>query len=80
MAEPRVELVAAIKNDLSIPAVTKAMVGEDRSWKAVASFCEQVMIQKQSMERMREDDASSHPIRRRRVGRRRQVYERRLST
>ncbi|XP_069356034.1 uncharacterized protein [Maniola hyperantus] len=77
-AESRETLVAAVGQDLSLPAVVKAMAGSDGSWKAVEVFCEQVMSQKELAERMREDDFNSHAIRRRRVGRRRVAHDRRL--
>jgi hypothetical protein len=77
-AEQRASLVAVVGHDLSLPAVVEAMVGGDRSWKAVASFCEEVMTQKEAAERGREDDPASQPMRRKRVGRRRLAYDRRL--
>ncbi|XP_061729005.1 uncharacterized protein LOC133534209 [Cydia pomonella] len=77
-AEQRAALVAVVGNDLSLPAVVEAMVGGERSWKAVASFCEVVMTQKEAAERGREEDPASQPMRRKRVGRRRLAYDRRL--
>ncbi|XP_072939155.1 uncharacterized protein [Epargyreus clarus] len=53
-ADQRRMLVAAVGPDLSLPAVVKAMVGSDRSWKAVKSFCEEVILQKEAAERVRE--------------------------
>lgn len=76
--ESRATLVASVGADLSLPAVVSSMVDSERSWKAVLSFCEDVMSQKEAAERMRENDALSHPIRRTRIGRRRLAYERRL--
>ncbi|XP_045783729.1 uncharacterized protein LOC123879887 [Maniola jurtina] len=76
--ESRETLVTAVGQDLSLPAVVRAMANSDRSWKAVESFCEEVMSQKEAAERMKEDDLSSHAIRRRRVGRRRVAHDRRL--
>lgn len=77
-SEPRAQLAAIIGSDLSLPAVVNAMVGNDSSWQAVSTFCQRVMLQKEAAERRREDDVSSHPMRRKRVGRRRLAYERSL--
>ncbi|XP_023289848.1 uncharacterized protein LOC111674313 [Orussus abietinus] len=52
-AERRV-LLQEIGGDLSLPAVVGAMARDERSWEAVASFCEQVMLQKEAAERDRE--------------------------
>ncbi|XP_072948471.1 uncharacterized protein [Epargyreus clarus] len=65
-------LVAAVGPDLSLPAVVKAMVGSDRSWKGVKSFCEEVISQKEAAEREREK-SSDLPIRSRKTGRRRRA-------
>jgi len=62
----RCDLRSAIGEDLSLPAVVSAMVGSEDAWRAMVSFCEQVMSQKEAAERDREDDPSSDPIRRRR--------------
>ncbi|XP_063547540.1 uncharacterized protein LOC134754988 [Cydia strobilella] len=77
-AEQRAALVAAVGRDLSLPAVVKAMLGGESLWKAVASFCEDVMVQKEAGERGREEDPTSQPMRRKRVGRRWLAYDRRL--
>ena len=74
-AEERRSLGAIIGNDLSLPAVAKAMVESERSWEGVVSFCEHVMQQKETAERDREA-TSDLPQRRRRVGRRRRAYDR----
>jgi hypothetical protein len=76
--EQRARLVAVVGHDLSLPAVVEAMVGGDRSWKAMASFCEDVMAQKEAAEREREINPASQPMRRKRVGRRRLANDRRL--
>ncbi|KAL0842498.1 hypothetical protein ABMA28_014592 [Loxostege sticticalis] len=52
------------------------MLDDERAWKAMASFCETVMSQKEAAEREREDDPSAPPLRRRRRGRRRRAYDR----
>ncbi|KPJ07798.1 hypothetical protein RR48_12640 [Papilio machaon] len=46
----------------------------ERSWDAVASFCEEVISQKEAQEREREHDPLAPPLRRRRVGRRRRQF------
>ncbi|XP_039303416.1 uncharacterized protein LOC120357319 [Solenopsis invicta] len=43
-----------IGEDLSLGAVIGKMVFRESSWKAVAFFCEQVMLQKEAAERERE--------------------------
>ncbi|CAH0407486.1 unnamed protein product [Chilo suppressalis] len=53
--------------------MVRAMLGSERVWRAAASFCESVMAQKEAAEREREEDALAAPLRRRRVGRRRQA-------
>ncbi|CAK9834318.1 Putative 115 kDa protein in type-1 retrotransposable element R1DM [Anthophora retusa] len=60
-AERRV-LVSAVGEDLSCPALLKQMLDGRDKWDAVASFCEQVMLQKEAAERARE---SRDPARRR---------------
>ena len=77
-AAQRAELVAVVGADLSLPTVVKAMVGSETSWMAVVSFCEDVISQKEAAEREREDDPSSQPLRRRRIGRRRAAHNRLL--
>ncbi|XP_048002107.1 uncharacterized protein LOC125238727 [Leguminivora glycinivorella] len=73
-AGQRRDLVAVVGDDLSLPAVVKAMVANERSWKAVLFFCEDVMSQKEAAEREREADPASHPIRRKHTGARRRAY------
>ncbi|XP_039312874.1 uncharacterized protein LOC120359455, partial [Solenopsis invicta] len=50
--ELRGVLRAEIGNDLSLPAIISQMVGRESAWKAVSSFCEQVMLQKEEAEKM----------------------------
>ncbi|XP_039303495.1 uncharacterized protein LOC120357381 [Solenopsis invicta] len=52
--ELRGVLRAEIGNDLSLPAIISQMVGRESAWKAVSSFCEQVMLQKEEAEKVRE--------------------------
>ncbi|KAL0891774.1 hypothetical protein ABMA27_015041 [Loxostege sticticalis] len=74
--EQRRVLVGAVGQDLSLPSIVNAMLDDERAWKAMASFCETVMSQKEAAEREREDDPSAPPLRRRRRGRRRRAYDR----
>jgi hypothetical protein len=70
----RQSLIATIGANLSLPAVVQAMAHSARSWAAVASFCEHVMLQKEAAERRREVDPLAAPNRRRRPGRNRRLY------
>ncbi|XP_049698974.2 uncharacterized protein LOC126055098 [Helicoverpa armigera] len=72
-AEPRRALMAVVGNDLSLPSVIAAMLAGEETWEAVASFCEDIMSQKEAAERMRENDPLAVPLRRRRRGRRRRI-------
>ncbi|RVE40273.1 hypothetical protein evm_015077, partial [Chilo suppressalis] len=55
---------------LSLRSMVEAMLRSDRAWEATASFCENVISQKEAAEREREDDPLAAPSRRRRTGRR----------
>ncbi|XP_048001431.1 uncharacterized protein LOC125238201 [Leguminivora glycinivorella] len=71
----RAALVAATGLvDLSLHSVIGAMLSSERRWDAVASFCEDVMSQKEAAEREREAAADALPLRRRRQGRRRRAF------
>lgn len=61
--EERGILVQRIGLDLSLPSVVEAMLADETAWKAVASFCETVLLQKEAAERDRE---RADPARRRR--------------
>ncbi|CAG9572673.1 unnamed protein product [Danaus chrysippus] len=74
----RSQLIRVVGADLSLPVVVQAMVGSERAWQAVADFSERVILQKEAAERVREDDPSSAPLRRRRLGRRQRAYARDL--
>ncbi|XP_037299077.1 uncharacterized protein LOC119190722 [Manduca sexta] len=50
--EERSALLAVIGSDLSLPTVVAAMVRSRRSWRAMASFCERAMSQKEAAERI----------------------------
>ncbi|XP_047993904.1 uncharacterized protein LOC125232320 [Leguminivora glycinivorella] len=62
--------------DLSLRGVVETMLGSERKWKAVASFCEAVMSRKEEAEREREAAVDAPPLRRKRLGRRRRAYAR----
>jgi hypothetical protein len=59
---------------LSLRTMVEAMVGNERSWKAAASFCETVISEKEAAEREREEDTLAAPLRHRREGRRRRAH------
>ncbi|CAF4921474.1 unnamed protein product [Pieris macdunnoughi] len=50
----RHDLVSVIGMDLSLPSVVAAMLGSQEAWRAVAFFCERVLLQKEAAERQRE--------------------------
>ncbi|XP_061380962.1 uncharacterized protein LOC133319719 [Danaus plexippus] len=77
-ATERRQLITVVGADLSLPAVVQAMVGSERAWAAVVCFCEVVISQKEAAERVREDNPSSAPMRRRRLGRRQRAYAREM--
>jgi len=52
-ADERRALVAVVGQDLSLPALVNAMLGDERSWRAVIHFCDVVMAQKEDHERAR---------------------------
>ncbi|KMQ93242.1 reverse transcriptase, partial [Lasius niger] len=58
-AEERRVLTDTIGGDLSLPTVVRAMVDSERSWNAMASFCERVMLRKEAAERDRERGPNS---------------------
>lgn len=61
----RAALVSKIGRDLSPASIVKAMLHDSRAWKAMVTFCEAVLHQKENAERDRE---RSYPVRRRRRG------------
>ncbi|XP_045542466.1 uncharacterized protein LOC123723531 [Papilio machaon] len=71
----RQDLVAVVGPDLSLPAVVQRMTESDRAWRAVQTFCEVVISQKEEAERLREA-SSQDPIRSRRRGGRRRAFAR----
>lgn len=75
--DQRADLIAAVGVDLSLAAIVAAMVSSEASWDAFRLFSERVMASKEAAEREREAIAVD-PMRRHRVGRRRQAHERRL--
>lgn len=64
--------------EVSLSTMVRAMVDGEDKWKAVASFCGDVMARKEAAEREREADAGAPPSRRRRGGARRRTYDARL--
>ncbi|XP_076301788.1 uncharacterized protein LOC143219866 [Lasioglossum baleicum] len=59
-AGPRRALCFAVEGwDLSLPVVLVRMIESERSWRAVTSFCEEVMSRKEVAERAREADPNS---------------------
>ncbi|PZC83652.1 hypothetical protein B5X24_HaOG207179 [Helicoverpa armigera] len=64
-AVPRRALMAVVGNDLSLLSVIAAILGSEEAWEVVASFCEDIMPQKEA--------ALAVPLRKRRRGRRRQT-------
>ncbi|XP_063542095.1 uncharacterized protein LOC134750782 [Cydia strobilella] len=61
-------------NDLSLHNVVAAMLSGERCWDAVVSFCDTVILKKETEEMEREEAPNAHPIRRRRMGRRRRRF------
>lgn len=59
---------------LSLKRIVPLMVSSDRIWKMFASFCDNIIKQKESAEREREEDPNAHLIRRKRRGRARRQY------
>lgn len=76
--QQRQSLEAIVGEDLSLANVVVAMLSSERSWKAMVSFCEEVIFLKETAERVREDDPRADPLRRRRIGRRRRLFNRQL--
>ncbi|CAH2093691.1 unnamed protein product [Euphydryas editha] len=56
-------LTSVLGRDLSLPSIITAMLGDDESWKAMVSFYETVMSQKEEDERVREEAADVASIR-----------------
>lgn len=69
-AEPRRSLIAVVGSDLSLSAIIAQMVDDERSWEAMASFCEIIVSEREAEERERERDRLSLPLRRARTRRR----------
>lgn len=56
----RRDLCNEVGDDLSLPVLVQRMLGSERSWKAVVSFCETVMLQKEAAERVRRQEAAAY--------------------
>ncbi|XP_063837203.1 uncharacterized protein LOC135086402 [Ostrinia nubilalis] len=75
--EQRRVLTVVVGRDLSLPSLVIAMLGSEGCWKAIASFLiEEVILQKEAVERERENDPLVSSLRRRRRGRKRRLYDR----
>ena len=62
-------LVEQIGQDLRLPAIVSAMLTDSDNWRAVVSFCEAVMLQKETAERDRERANLARRRRRRGINR-----------
>jgi hypothetical protein len=80
-AAPRHSLTGEIGCDLSPPAMFEVLLASERGRKAVASFCELVMLRKEAAQRVRERESHSERIGRRgRSGVRGRAYTGRVGT
>lgn len=57
--ELRSVLINGVGNDLSLPVIINKMIGSEECWKAVASVCENAMLQKEAAERIRRQQAAA---------------------
>ncbi|XP_076302616.1 uncharacterized protein LOC143220942 [Lasioglossum baleicum] len=55
-AKERRALVQCVDWDLSLRVIVPSMACSEKVWRAMASFCEQVMLQKEAAERGREEE------------------------
>lgn len=62
----RGDLQRAIGDQLDLPTVVAGMVQSEEKWRAMARFCEQVMLRKEQAERERRGEAPGRMPRRRR--------------
>lgn len=69
--QQRQELVRVVGSDLSLSTIVRAMVANEQAFTSFASFCEDVMSQKEVAERQREQDPLASVRRKARRGRRR---------
>ncbi|XP_075992916.1 uncharacterized protein LOC142987863 [Anticarsia gemmatalis] len=74
----RARLVEVVGADLSLPAVVRAIACDASAWRAMITFCQEVISRKEEAERARENDPLAAQMRRRRVGRRRLAHDRRM--
>ncbi|XP_039315258.1 uncharacterized protein LOC120359890 [Solenopsis invicta] len=70
-AQHTLEVCPAWDNE---PTVVREILESPTKWDAFASFCGNVMRQKEAAERVREEAPDAPPERRKRGGRRRRVY------
>lgn len=57
-AEEREVLVRVVGNDLSLPAIIREILSNEEAWRAFLRFAENVMIRKESAERIRRGEAA----------------------
>jgi len=62
------------RNIPPLPVLLEAMINSEKTWKAMASFSEEVMSLKEAEEMSRELDPDADPIRRKRRGQRRRNF------
>jgi len=60
-SDERRVLTNTVGEDLSLPVLVAKMTSSEEDWKAVASFCEAVMLQKEAAERIRRQEAAALP-------------------
>jgi len=59
--EQRRALRAVAGQDLSLPVLISRMAGSEEVWRAVAAFCEEVVLQKETAERIRRQEIAAPP-------------------
>jgi len=57
--ELRCGLVSVVGHDLSLLVFVAKMIGSEEAWKAAVSFCEAVMLAKETAERIRRQEAAA---------------------
>ncbi|XP_067209963.1 uncharacterized protein [Linepithema humile] len=55
--EERRVLTAVVGEDLSLPALVRAILEGEDKWRAASKFCDRVMSQKEEAERVRKEEA-----------------------
>jgi len=54
-------LRAVVGEDLSLPVLVAKMAGSEEVWRAVVTFCEEVVLQKETAERIRRQEIAAPP-------------------